>query len=47
MVSIDGFKGMEIRVLITFTFDPCMFCSYNTCSCGKVKQNLVENFSII
>ena len=27
-VSIDGFKGMEIRVHINFTFDPCIFCSF-------------------
>ena len=35
--SIDGFQDMEIRVRIKFTFD--------TCSCGKVQQNLAENLN--
>lgn len=33
--SIDGFQDMEIRERIKFTFD--------TCSCGKVQQNMAEN----
>lgn len=37
--SIDGFQDMEIRVRIKFTLD--------TCSCGKVQQNLAENLNII
>ena len=37
--STDGFQDMEIRVRVKFTFD--------TCSCGKVQQNLAENLNII
>ena len=46
-VSTDGFKGMEIRVHINFTFDQCIFCSFDASNCGKVQQNLAENFNII
>ena len=39
--SIDGFEGMEIRVHMKFNF------TFDTCSCGKVQQNLAENLNII
>lgn len=36
--SLDGYEDMEIRVRRKFTFD--------TCSCGRVQQNLAEYFNI-
>ena len=37
--SIYDFEGMGIRIHMNFTFD--------TCSCGKVQQNLVDNLNRI
>ena len=41
-VSIDGFKGMGIRVHINVSFDPCIFCSFDASSCGKVQQTWLK-----
>ena len=45
--SVDGFEGIEIRLHRNCHFWSMYFLSFDTCSCGKVQQNLAENLNII